>query len=48
MLTSDPHAPNALRTNGPAVNVDGFHAAFGTRPGDAMYKAPDQRIHLWQ
>lgn len=48
MLTSDPHAPNALRINGPAVNVDGFHAAFGTRPGDAMYKAPDQRIHLWQ
>jgi putative endopeptidase len=48
MLTSDPHAPNALRTIGPAVNVDGFHAAFGTKPGDAMYKAPDQRIHLWQ
>jgi len=48
MLTSDPHAPNALRTIGAAVNVDGFHSAFGTRPGDAMYKAPGQRVHLWK
>ena len=30
-----------------SVNADGFHEAFGTKPGDAMYKAPDERLRLW-
>lgn len=47
MLTSDPHAPHANRANGPAVNTDAFHEAFGTKPGDAMYRAPKERIQVW-
>ncbi len=47
LLTVDPHSPARLRTDGAAINNDGFHEAFGTRPGDAMYKAPADRIRLW-
>ena len=47
MLTSDPHAPHAYRANGPAINTDGFHEAFGTKPGDAMYKPANERIRVW-
>jgi len=47
LLTKNPHSPDEFRANGAAVNTDAFHAAFGTRPGDAMWKAPEQRIKLW-
>ncbi len=47
MLATDPHAPHALRANGPARNTDGFHDAFGTRPGDAMYRTLQERIRIW-
>ena len=47
LLASDPHAPGEFRVNGAAVNVDGFHRAFGTRPGDAMYKAVSERLRIW-
>lgn len=47
MLTSDPHSPHAYRANGPATNTDAFHEAFGTKPGDAMYKPADERIRAW-
>jgi len=47
MLDSDPHAPHEYRANGPALNTDGFHAAFGTKPGDAMYRAAGERIRIW-
>jgi putative endopeptidase len=47
MLTSDPHAPHAMRANGPAVNTDGFHEAFATKPGDAMFRPAQERIRIW-
>jgi putative endopeptidase len=47
LLTIDPHSPPAFRANGAAVNADGFHDAFGTQPGDAMYKPPAERIRIW-
>ena len=47
LVTIDPHSPPQFRANGAAVNADGFHEAFGTKPGDAMYKAPDDRLRLW-
>ena len=47
MLTSDPHAPHAHRANGPAANTDAFHDAFGTRPGDAMFKPVGERLRAW-
>jgi len=47
LLSVDSHAPAQFRTNGPARHVDGFHAAFGTQPGDAMYVAPADRLKGW-
>ncbi|MGY4830443.1 M13 family metallopeptidase [Sphaerotilaceae bacterium SBD11-9] len=47
LLVSDEHAPPLFRANGTVVNMDVFHATFGTRPGDRMYKPQDQRIRIW-
>ncbi|GAA5176291.1 M13 family metallopeptidase [Niveibacterium umoris] len=47
LLTIDPHSPPKFRANGAAVNHDGFHAAFGTKPGDGMFKADAERIRIW-
>jgi len=47
LLTVDTHSPPEFRANGVAVNHDGFHEAFGTTPGDRMYKPPDERIRIW-
>lgn len=47
LLTFDPHSPRRFRANGAAVNSDAFHAAFGTKPGDGMYVAPEERIRIW-
>jgi putative endopeptidase len=47
LLVSDEHAPAAFRANGAVVNMDVFHAAFGTRPGDRMHKPARQRIRIW-
>lgn len=47
LLTVDPHSPPEFRANGAAVNHDGFHEAFKTKPGDGMYKPSEERIRIW-
>ncbi len=47
LLTMDPHSPGRYRADGAAVNHDGFHQAFGTKAGDGMWKAPEDRIRMW-
>ena len=46
-IKSDPHSPPAVRGTVPVSNQAGFYAAFGVKPGDKMYLAPDQRVALW-
>jgi putative endopeptidase len=46
-LTVDPHSPAEFRANGAAVNHDGFHDAFKTKPGDKMFKPAEERIRIW-
>ena len=46
-VTTNPHSPGRFRADGTTINADGFHQAFGTKPGDAMWKAPQERIRLW-
>ncbi|WP_090189293.1 MULTISPECIES: M13 family metallopeptidase [unclassified Duganella] len=46
-IKTDPHSPGQYRTNGPVVNQPGFYDAFGVKPGDKLYVAPEQRIIIW-
>ncbi len=46
-LTVDTHSPTQFRANGAAVNHDGFHQAFDTKPGDQMFKKSEERIRIW-
>ena len=44
---TDPHAPARFRVNGVVRNIPGFYEAFGVKPGDALYLAPEQRVRIW-
>ncbi|MBS0360833.1 MAG: peptidase M13 [Proteobacteria bacterium] len=46
-LVSDPHSPEKARVDIPMRNVDAFYAAFGVKPGDPMYIAPENRVRIW-
>ncbi|GAB3252811.1 M13 family metallopeptidase [Chitinimonas naiadis] len=46
-LVVDPHSPSNFRAVGAAVNSDAFHAAFGTKQGDGMFKPESERIRIW-
>ncbi len=46
-VKTDPHSPGYYRSFGPIINMDSFHEAFDTKPGDKMYKAPAERIKIW-
>ncbi|WP_088283112.1 M13 family metallopeptidase [Ideonella sp. A 288] len=44
---TDYHANSVVRGYGPLLNLDAFHKAFGTRPGDAMWRKPSDRVRIW-
>jgi putative endopeptidase len=46
-VLTNPHSPPHWRAVGPERNVDAWYTAFGVKPGDKMYIAPEQRVHLW-
>jgi predicted metalloendopeptidase len=46
-LKTDPHSPGQFRADGAAVNQAAFADAFEIRPGDRMYRSPEDRISLW-
>jgi putative endopeptidase len=46
-LVTAPHAPDVFRINGAVINIDGFHQAFSTKPGDAMFKNQADRLRIW-
>jgi putative endopeptidase len=47
MLAIDPHSPAEFRCNAIASNLDAFHEAFDVREGDAMHRAPEDRVSIW-
>ncbi len=46
-VKTDPHSPAQYRAVGPIVNLDGFHQAWDTKPGDKMYVPKEDRIVIW-
>jgi putative endopeptidase len=46
-LLTDPHSPAIFRVNGIVRNVDAWYKAFDVKPGDKLYLAPEQRVHIW-
>ena len=44
---SNPHSPEEYRVNGIVRNMDAWYAAFGVKPGDKLYLAPEDRVHVW-
>ncbi|WP_449279358.1 M13 family metallopeptidase [Leucobacter sp. GX0328] len=47
LLTIDPHSPNEFRCNQIVRNLDAFHEAYATRPGDGLWLAPEERVSIW-
>ena len=45
-LATDPHSPPELRAN-IARNLEEFHQAFGTKPGDGLWLDPEDRVRIW-
>jgi putative endopeptidase len=46
-VQTDPHSPNQYRTIGAPVNMDAWYKAFDVKPGDKLYKKPEDRIKIW-
>ena len=45
-VLTDPHSPGEYRAD-TVRNLDPWYAAFDVKPGQALYLAPDQRVHIW-
>jgi putative endopeptidase len=42
----DPHSPARYRVNGTIRNINGWYRAFDIKPGDPLYVAPEDRVHI--
>jgi putative endopeptidase len=47
LVSVDVHAISSVRAVAPLLHLDAFHRAFGTRPGDAMWREPQRRVVIW-
>jgi putative endopeptidase len=46
-ILTDPHSPERFRTDAPISNMDAWYKAFDIKPGDKMYKKPEDRTKIW-
>jgi putative endopeptidase len=47
LILTDSHSPADYRTIGAPVNMDAWYEAFNVKPGDKLYKKPEERIKIW-
>ena len=45
-IATNEHAPDQYRAE-TVRNIDAWYAAFGVRPGQAMYLPPAERVRVW-
>ena len=46
-LSTDPHSPARFRVNGVVTNIDSFYKTFDVKPGDQLYRKPEDRVRIW-
>ena len=46
-LKTDPHSPATYRGNGTVMNMPEFMNAYEVKPGDGMYRKPEERVKIW-
>lgn len=46
-IITDSHSPDNFRTIGAPCNMDAWYEAFDIKPGDKLYKKPEDRIKIW-
>jgi putative endopeptidase len=46
-LVGDSHSPGMIRAIAPLRNIDAWYEAFGVKPGDKLYIAPEDRVRIW-
>jgi predicted metalloendopeptidase len=46
-VMADPHTWAEFRANGPLPNIDAFYDAFDVKPGDRLYRSPEERVRIW-
>jgi predicted metalloendopeptidase len=46
-VLSSNYAPNEFRANAPVAHLDVFYEAFGVKPTDKLYRAPEVRVRIW-
>ena len=46
-LVGDSHSPGMIRAIAPLRNIDAWYEAFGVKPGDKQYLAPEDRVRIW-
>ncbi|GAA4037194.1 M13 family metallopeptidase [Sphingomonas rosea] len=46
-LLTNEHSPAKYRVNGVVRNMDEWYRAFDVKPGDKLYLAPADRVHVW-
>ncbi len=47
LIVIDPHSPGEYRAIGAPSNMDAWYKAFNVKPGDKLYKKPEDRIKIW-
>ena len=47
IVKTDPHSPDQFRVNGPLSNLDAFYQTYKLKPGDKLYRAPQERVSIW-
>lgn len=47
LIVTDTHSPGEYRTIGAPVNMDAWYKAFNIKPGNKLYKKPEDRIKIW-
>ena len=46
-IRTDPHSPPRFRVLVPLSNIQAFYDAFDVKPGDRMYRPPEDRVEVW-